>query len=74
MQNKILSNIESIIRNEKPHFILAVSGGIDSMVMLDCFKKLSNKYEFSVCHVNHNYHENASLMEKLVSDLSLIHI
>jgi tRNA(Ile)-lysidine synthase len=68
MQNKILSNIESIIRNEKPHFILAVSGGIDSMVMLDCFKKLSNKYEFSVCHVNHNYHENASLMEKLVSD------
>ena len=68
MQNKILSNIESLIGNEKPHFLLAVSGGIDSMAMLDCFKKRSNQYIFSVCHVNHNYQENALLMEKLVSD------
>ena len=68
MQNKILSNIESLIGNEKPHFLLAVSGGIDSMAMLDCFKKKSNQYIFSVCHVNHNYQENALLMEKLVSD------
>ncbi|MFL2510705.1 MAG: tRNA lysidine(34) synthetase TilS [Candidatus Neomarinimicrobiota bacterium] len=68
MQNKILSNIESLIENEKPHFLLALSGGVDSMVMLDCFKKMSNQYEFSVCHVNHNYQENALLMEKLVSD------
>ena len=68
MQNKIFSNIESIIGNEKPHFLLAVSGGIDSMAMLDCFIKKSNQYIFSVCHVNHNYQENALLMEKLVSD------
>ena len=68
MQNKILSNIESLIGSEKPHFLLAVSGGIDSMAMLDCFKKKSNQYIFSVCHVNHNYQENALLMEKLVSD------
>ena len=68
MQNKILSNIESLIENEKPHFLLALSGGVDSMVMLDFFKKMSNQYEFSVCHVNHNYQKNALLMEKLVSD------
>lgn len=68
MQNKILSNIESQIGNEKPHFLLAISGGVDSMVMLDCFINMSNQYQFSVCHVNHNYQENALLMEKLVSD------
>ena len=68
MQNKILSNIESLIGNEKPHFLLAISGGIDSMVMLDCFKKMSKQYTFSVCHVNHNYQENTLLMEKLVRE------
>ena len=34
MQNRIISNLKSLIENEKPHFLLAVSGGIDSMVLL----------------------------------------
>ena len=68
MQNKIKLNLESIIGRQKSHILLAVSGGMDSMVMLDCFKKMSNQYKFSVCHVNHNYQENSMRMEKLVSE------
>ena len=39
MQNKIISNLDSLIENENPHFLLAVSGGIDSMVLLKFFQK-----------------------------------
>ena len=49
MQNKIISNLDSLIENEKPHFLLAVSGGIDSMVLLKFFQKNHESYKFSVC-------------------------
>ena len=76
MQNKIISNLDSLIENENPHFLLAVSGGIDSMVLLKFFQKNHESYKFSVAHVNHNYHSDAKKMEYLVQDqcLSLIHI
>ena len=48
MQNKILSNIQSIIGNEKPHFLLAVSGGVDSMVLLELFQENNELLNFSV--------------------------
>lgn len=66
MQNKIQLNLKSIIGDKKPHFLLAISGGIDSMVMFDCFKKMSDEYSFSVCHINHNYQDNSLRMEMLV--------
>jgi len=68
MQNKIISNLDSLIENEKPHFLLAVSGGIDSMVLLTFFQKNHESYKFSVAHVNHNYHSDAKKMEYLVQD------
>ena len=68
MQNKIISNHDSLIENEKPHFLLAVSGGIDSMVLLKFFQKNNESYKFSVAHVNHNYHSDAKKMEYLVQD------
>ena len=68
MQNKIISNLDSLIENEKPHFLLAVSGGIDSMVLLKFFQKNNESYKFSVAHVNHNYHSDAKKMEYLVQD------
>ena len=76
MQNKIISNLDSLIENEKPHFLLAVSGGIDSMVLLKFFQKNHESFRFSVAHINHNYHSDAKKMENFVKDqcLSLIHI
>ena len=68
MQNKIISNLDSLIENENPHFLLAVSGGIDSMALLKFFQKNHESYKFSVAHVNHNYHSDAKKMEHLVQD------
>jgi len=53
--------IENYIFNElylegKENIVLAVSGGVDSIVMLDVFANLSKKYYFKihVAHFNHN--------------------
>tara|TARA_Y100001970_G_scaffold277547_1_gene381931 strand:+ start:640 stop:1965 length:1326 start_codon:yes stop_codon:yes gene_type:complete len=66
MHNKILSNIKSIISKEKPHFLLAISGGVDSMVLLDLFQKNNKILNFSVAHINHNYHSESKVMEDIV--------
>ena len=52
---------------KKQHFLLAVSGGIDSMVMLDFFNNNSKLADISVCYVNHHYHSRSDEMGKLVS-------
>ena len=68
MQNRIISNLKSLIDYENPHFLLAVSGGIDSMVLLIFFQKNYKSFRFSVAHINHNYHSDAKKMENLVKD------
>jgi len=67
MKNKIIANIESLQSQKKQHFLLAVSGGIDSMVMLDFFNNNSKLADISVCYVNHHYHSRSDEMSKLVS-------
>ena len=67
MKNKIIDSIKSLQSYKKQHFLLAVSGGIDSMVMLDFFNRNSNLADISVCHVNHNYHSDSEKMSALVS-------
>ena len=67
MKNKIIANIKSLQSQKKQHFLLAVSGGIDSMVMLDFFNKNSKLADISVCYVNHHYHSHSDEMGKLVS-------
>ena len=69
MKNKIISRIKSLShKNDSLHFLLAVSGGIDSMVMLDFFLKNQSNLNFkiSVCHINHNYHSKSLKMSKIV--------
>ena len=68
MQNRITLNLKTLIDNKKPHFLLAVSGGIDSMVLLKFFQKNHESFSFSVAHINHNYHSDAKKMENLVKD------
>lgn len=56
MYNIILDDIEkhSLIE-ENDNILLAVSGGMDSMVMLDTIYNLKDKYKLhlEVCHINH---------------------
>lgn len=69
--NKINKNIyDEIIKfnlknNSSPTFLLAVSGGIDSIVMLDVFFKLCNKIKFTifVSHINYQIHNNSNEAE-----------
>ena len=49
-------------------FLLAVSGGLDSICMFDFF--LKNKFSFSVCHCNFNLREDSKKDLKLVKKLS----
>jgi len=39
MRNKIITNLKSLDCDKNSHLLLAVSGGIDSMVMLHFFQQ-----------------------------------
>lgn len=64
--------------------ILGVSGGPDSITMLDILYKLKDElnFEISVCHVNHGLRENAKLDEEFVEkfckdkniDFNVLHV
>ena len=58
---------------EYKKIILAISGGVDSIVMLDLFLKNKDNYnlDLEICHVNHSTREGESdLDEKFVRDLA----
>ena len=67
MKNKIIDSLKSLDTQKQKHFLLAVSGGIDSMVMLDFFNKNTNLANISVCYVNHNFHSSCKRMGNLVA-------
>ena len=50
--------------------VLAVSGGPDSMAMLDGLFKIKEKIGFDivVAHINHGLRENATIDERYVED------
>ena len=53
--------------------VIAVSGGVDSVVLLDVFANLADTYKFqiSIAHYNHNLRDAASLEdEKFVNNLA----
>ncbi|MBY0384182.1 hypothetical protein K2X05_03405, partial [bacterium] len=47
------------------HFLLAVSGGLDSMTLLKVYQSLASKLQlqFSVVHVHHGFSEDRLQME-----------
>ena len=68
-QHTISSQLKKITPNfESKKYLLAVSGGIDSMVMLDCFSKLNLSFE--VAHYNFQLRgEESNKDEALVREI-----
>ena len=67
MKNEFLKNLKSY-NLEGFGFLLAVSGGKDSMTMLDLFNyfKYELKLNLVVCHFNHSLRDDADRDEKFV--------
>jgi len=62
------SIVDSKLNNRYP-VIVGVSGGIDSMVLLDALIK--NSYDVIVCHVNHGLRASSESEESFLKDYSL---
>lgn len=58
--------------NSRKHVLLAVSGGVDSVVLLDLMQSLpiSKRPKVSVAHVNHQLRNVSDSEERFVRDLS----
>ena len=73
VEDSILSTIKkyNLIENGDK-IVVAVSGGPDSITLLDCLYNLKeNKkldFEMVVCHINHGLRENAKIDEEYVLD------
>ena len=68
MENKFLKELKSIVSYNKHSFLLAVSGGVDSIVLFHLFQKYSIK--FSVAHCNFSLRGDESNDDELfVKDL-----
>ncbi len=67
-KNRFQQHLESLCTDYREStFLLAVSGGVDSMVLVNLFKNLNLK--FHVAHVNYHFREeDSNLDEKLVED------
>ena len=69
MEEKVLSTIEKYeLIKAKDKIVLGVSGGPDSLFMLDILNKLKEKLQFEivVAHVNHMIREEANKEEEFV--------
>tara|TARA_B100001063_G_scaffold72412_1_gene66664 strand:- start:228 stop:1508 length:1281 start_codon:yes stop_codon:yes gene_type:complete len=76
MDNLNLSKLKetfkkTLHKTNKTSFLLAVSGGIDSMFMLKIAKLIQNdsNFSFRAIHINHNLSSNAKEMEKHCFDI-----
>ena len=68
MKNKFLEDLSNIVDYKKSSFLLAVSGGVDSMVLLNLF--LVSNIKFSVAHCNFSLRgEDSDKDEKFVKSI-----
>ena len=57
---------QSLERTGYRNFIIAISGGADSLLLLTIINKLKDFYKFNIraIHINHNIVDNSKIMEK----------
>ena len=62
---------KTLHKTSKTSFTLAISGGIDSMLMLKIATliKIETNFTFRAIHINHNYSSNAKEMENYCIDI-----
>lgn len=70
MEEKIKKIIADYKIGPKNPIVIAVSGGVDSVVLLDLFAK-NLKKGILVAHINHGLRKESDVEEKFVKDLSL---
>ncbi len=71
LEEKVLNTIKKYnLIEKKDRIICGVSGGPDSICMLDILRKIKEKLDFEiiVCHVNHMLREEATKDEKYVEN------
>lgn len=71
MGNSNLTNIkekvyQSLKKSGRTNFLVAVSGGSDSLLLLKIMHELSNEFEYYIraIHINHNVSDNSDEMER----------
>ena len=71
MGNSNLNNLkekvhQSLKKTGRKNYLVAVSGGSDSMLLLRILYELSNEYEYKIraIHINHNISNNSDEMER----------
>jgi tRNA(Ile)-lysidine synthase len=62
---------KTLQKTNKKNFLLALSGGIDSMLLLKIATLVNNdkSFNFRAIHINHNHSSNAKEMEKHCTDV-----
>ena len=62
---------KALQKTNKTNFLLALSGGIDSMLLLKIATLVNSdkSFNFRAIHINHNHSSNAKEMEKHCSDI-----
>ena len=61
---------KTLQKTNSKNFLLALSGGVDSMLLLKIATLVNNKsFNFRAIHINHNYSSNAKEMERHCSDI-----
>ena len=62
LRSHVAGVLAKVLKSNNPHLALGLSGGVDSMVLLDILQALSKKLRFklSAVHVNHRLSPNAA--------------
>lgn len=70
-------DIAKVIKLEPGHYVVAVSGGVDSMVLLDLLAKLQadrrNDTKFTVAHFDHGIRDDSHIDRTLVQEIAQKH-
>ena len=63
---------KTLHKTNKTKFLLAISGGVDSMLLLKIAILIKNdtNFKFRAIHINHNYSSNAKEMENHCIEIS----